>query len=155
MGRLTKPLVAALLFAGTLAGCATYDGGYERPYYSGYEYGPSYYYGPYYDYGPYYRYGPSYYVGPPALGFNFRYYDRDGHRHHDRGHWRRSAEHQSGSNVDRQQAAVPARAERSQARSSMRSSSAARARPAPPTRSADAAARTPRGSIGARTEERG
>ena len=80
--RIIKPLLAAAAAAAVLSGCATYDYGYSdgyygyaRPYY-GYAYGGPYYYdnGPYYyDYG----YGPGYYVVPPAVGFDFRFRDRD------------------------------------------------------------------------------
>lgn len=73
------PLLAPVLLAAIVAGCAT-----EAPYYSSYGYGyDSGYYGPgystYYDYGPYY-YGPSYY-GPDY--FAFSYHSGDGH------HWDR------------------------------------------------------------------
>ncbi len=106
MNCVIKSLLIAATFAGVAAGCATYDYGYERPYYYGYDYGP-YYYGPYY--------APGYYVGPPVVGFDLRYSDRDGHRHGDR--WRDRAHAQNSATrpsatAPRNQAAASTRAPR-------------------------------------------
>jgi len=106
MNCVIKSLLIAATFAGVAAGCATYDYGYERPYYYGYDYGP-YYYGPYY--------APGYYVGPPVVGFDLRYSDRDRHRHRDR--WRDRAHAQNSATrpsatAPRNQAAASTRAPR-------------------------------------------
>jgi len=98
MNRLLRSLFVAGALAGALSACATYDYGYgyAQPY--SYGYAAPYAYD--YDY-PYYGYAPGYYVGPPAVGFDFRYRDRD---HRDRGHFDRdhrgawSGDHRMSSN---------------------------------------------------------
>jgi hypothetical protein len=79
---LRKAILATLVCAAPLAGCATgpyYDDyGYDR-YGYGYGYGSGYY-------DPYY-YGPGYVA--PSVGLGFTYSDRDHRRYRDRdGRWR-------------------------------------------------------------------
>ncbi len=81
MTNLRKAVLATLICAAPLAGCATgpyYDGyGYDRGY--GYDYG--------YGYAPGYAYDPYYYG--PSVGLGFSYSDRDHRRYRDRdGRWR-------------------------------------------------------------------
>jgi len=89
-----KAILAALVAAGPLAGCATYDYGYGYDDYDRYGYygGPAYY-------DPYY-YGPT--IG---LGLGYTFHDRDGRRHHHRDRdgrdWRGDRDGRRDGNGDR------------------------------------------------------